>query len=88
MLKKKPWWKSKTIWGIAIAAAGMVLKNNKVDFDLPSNADATQIVDYYNQVKENQGGMVGIFPTILSTAGFIVGIYGRLTAEAEIKKPG
>ena len=82
----KPWWQSKTIWGILIAAVGYisseVLKVPEVS--LPENADFEQIQAYVEAVKAAKGNLSVIISQVVSAIGTVLAIVGRVKAESKI----
>lgn len=84
MNKKKPWYLSKTIWGAVIGMVGAVVANNKIDVQLPANADAETIKSIYKQVADNKSGVAGLLPVAIAVIGFGLSVYGRITADTQI----
>lgn len=82
----KPWWQSKTIWGILIAAVGFVISEvlKVPDVVLPENADFEQLQQYVEAVKAAQGNLTVIISQVIAAVGTILAIYGRVKAEAKI----
>lgn len=84
MNTKKPWYLSKTIWGIVIAAVGAVLTSQGVDVEVPANADYDQIAAFVEAFKAAEGGVQSIAGTVLTVAGFLLALYGRVVADTQI----
>jgi len=84
----KKWYQSKTIWGILIAALGAFLSESLQvpDIALPENADYNQLKAYADAIKAAQGNTSSIIATIVSFAGTVLAIYGRVTAGDKISK--
>lgn len=82
----KPWWQSKTIWGILIAAAGFVISEvlKVPDVVLPENADFEQLKQYAEAVKASQGNITVIISQVVAAVGAVLSIYGRVVAESKI----
>ena len=82
----KPWWQSKTIWGILIAAVGFVISEvlKVPDVVLPENADFEQLQQYVEAVKAAKGDLSVIISQAVSAVGTLLAIYGRVKAEAKI----
>lgn len=82
----KPWWQSKTIWGILIAAVGFVISEvlKVPDVVLPENADFEQLKQYAEAVKAAKGDLAVIISQVVSAVGTVLAIYGRVKAEAKI----
>lgn len=82
----KPWWQSKTIWGILIAAVGFVISEvlKVPDVVLPENADFEQLKQYAEAVKASQGNITVIISQVVAAVGAVLSIYGRVVAESKI----
>ena len=81
----KQWWKSKTIWGIAIAALGVLLTNVlKVDVVLPTDATVDQTQVAIEAIKAAQGDLSVIAAQVITLIGLVVGVIGRIQAEKKI----
>ena len=81
----KQWWKSKTIWGIAIAALGVLLNNVlKVDVALPADATYDQTEAAIEAIKAAQGDLSVIAAQVITLIGLVVGVIGRIQAEKKI----
>jgi hypothetical protein len=82
----KPWWQSKTIWGILIAAVGFVISEvlKVPNVVLPENADFEQLQAYVEAVKAAKGDLSVIISQVVSAVGAILAIYGRVKAESKI----
>lgn len=85
-MQTKPWYQSKTIWGILIAAVGYVLSEvlKVPDVQLPPNADFEQLKAYTDAVKAAQGDVAVIVSQAISAVGTVLAIYGRVKAESSI----
>jgi hypothetical protein len=85
-MQTKPWYQSKTIWGILIAAVGYVLSEvlKVPDVQLPPNADFEQLKAYTDAVKAAQGDVAVIVSQVVSAVGTVLAIYGRVKAESSI----
>lgn len=85
-MQTKPWYQSKTIWGILIAAVGYVLSEvlKVPDVQLPPNADFEQLKAYTDAVKAAQGDVAVIVSQVVSAVGTVLAIYGRVKAESPI----
>ena len=82
----KPWWQSKTIWGILIAAVGFVISEvlKVPDVVLPENADFEQLQAYVEAVKAANGNITVIISQVIAAVGTLLAIYGRVKAESKI----
>lgn len=81
----KQWWKSKTIWGILIAAFGLVISNVlKVDIQLPTDPTVDQTQAAIEAIKAAHGNLGVIAGQITTIVGLIVGVIGRIQAEKKI----
>ncbi len=81
----KKWWQSKTIWGIAIAALGVLLNNVlKVDVVLPADATVDQTEAAIEAIKAAQGDLGAIAAQVITLIGLVVGVIGRIQAEKKI----
>jgi len=85
MTGNKQWWKSKTIWGIAIAALGILITNVlKVDVVIPTDASVEEAATILATIKAAQGNLGIIAGQITSVIGLIIGVIGRIEAEKKI----
>lgn len=85
MTGTKQWWKSKTIWGIAIAALGLLITNVlKVDVVIPTDASVEEAAAILATIKSAQGNLGIIAGQITSVIGLIIGVIGRIEAEKKI----
>lgn len=86
-MEQKKWWQSKTIGGILLAAIGMLfyVLGIETGVELPPNADAEQIMAYYDQVKAADGNFSALISIGVSVIGFIMALVGRIKAQAKIK---
>jgi hypothetical protein len=83
----KAWYKSKTIWGILIAAGGFILTEYlKVPVDVSENADFEQLKAQVEAVKAANGNVSVILSQVISAFGSILAIIGRISAEDKIGK--
>lgn len=81
----KKWWQSKTIWGIAIAALGILLTNVlKVEVVLPSDPTVDQGQAAIEAIKAAQGSVAEIGAQVITLIGLVVGVIGRVQAEKKI----
>lgn len=82
----KPWWQSKTIWGIVIALVGFVVSEvlKVPNVSLPENADFEQLQAYAEALKAAKGDVTVIISQVVAAVGAILGIYGRIKAEQKI----
>ena len=86
-VNSKAWYKSKTIWGILIAAGGFILTEYlKVPIDVSENADFEQLKSQVEAVKAANGNISVILSEALSVFGSILAIIGRIGAEDKIGK--
>ena len=84
-METKKWFKSKTIIGIVIALIGFITtKLGMPDLQLPQNADAQQVIDAIGAIKGSGKDTQMLMGQILTLAGLVVGIYGRVKAETKI----
>jgi hypothetical protein len=85
-MEQKKWWKSKTIWGIFIAALGYVISNVLAvpDVSVPENADFEQLKQYAQAVKEAHGNISQIISAIMSAVGTVIAIIGRIQAGEKL----
>lgn len=84
----KPIWQSKTLWGIVIAIVGYFLNRANIPANLPSNADATQLIQYAQEVAAAKGSFQGILSVILASLGGLLAIYGRVVADTKLTLAG
>ncbi len=81
----KVWWKSKTIWGIAIAALGVLLNSFlKVDVVLPTDPTVDQTQAAIEAIKAAQGDFAAISTQVITLVGLVLGVIGRVEAEKKI----
>lgn len=82
----KPWWQSKTIWGILIAAVGYVVSEvlKVPSVVLPENADFDQLKAYAEAVKAANGNLSVIISQGVAAIGTLLAIVGRVKAESKI----
>lgn len=82
----KPWWQSKTIWGILIAAVGYVVSEvlKVPSVGLPENADFDQLKAYAEAVKAANGNLSVIISQGVAAIGTLLAIVGRVKAESKI----
>ena len=85
-MEQKKWYQSKTIWGIVIAAFGMLLTEvfKVPEITLPANADFDQLQAYAKAIQDAEGNLGAIFGQILAALGSILAIIGRVKAETKI----
>lgn len=85
-METKKWYQSKTIWGIVIAALGMLITETlgTTEIVLPENADFNQLKQYVDSIKNSQGNLAAIFGQIVAAIGSIIAIVGRVKAETKI----
>lgn len=86
MNTSKPWYQSKTIWGILIAAVGYVLSTvlQVPDVALPDNADFDQLKDYAEAIEAAKGDVSVIISQVVSAFGTVLAIIGRVKADSAI----
>jgi len=82
----KPWWQSKTIWGVVIAAVGFMLSQvlKVPDVALPENADFEQIKAYVDAIKAAEGNISVIISQVVAAIGTLLAIVGRVKADQKI----
>jgi hypothetical protein len=82
----KKWWKSKTIWGILIAALGAVITDvlKVPDVTLPADATVDQVKDTLAAIKAAQGNVGVIIGQITTLVGLVLGVIGRVKAESSV----
>jgi hypothetical protein len=82
----KKWWKSKTIWGILIAALGAVITDvlKVPDVTLPADATVDQVKDTLAAIKAAQGNVGVIIGQITTLVGLALGVIGRVKAETSV----
>jgi hypothetical protein len=81
----KPWWQSKTIWGILIALAGFALQKFGVSQPvLPDNPDFDQIKDHVDAINAAKGSWDAVVGLVLQALGSLYAIWGRVKAENKI----
>ncbi len=87
MVQKKGLLASKTFWGIIIALGGFLLQRFGVTLPTPppDNADFETVKAFTDQVAAAKGSALNIVSVIISGAGSLFAIYGRVKAEATIK---
>lgn len=86
-MEQKKWYKSTTIWGIFIGILGSILMANGIEYgsQLPENADAEQILAYYEQIKDADGNVSSLIGIGVSALGFLMALIGRVKAEKKVK---
>jgi len=82
----KKWWKSKTIWGILIAALGAVITDvlKVPDVTLPADATVDQVKDTLAAIKAAQGNVGVIIGQVTTLIGLALGVIGRVKAESSV----
>lgn len=80
----KPFWQSKTLIGLALAAGGYFLSKWGVPVTPAANSDFNQIQTYIEQIKQANGSFTAIAGTIITAAGFITALYGRIVSETKL----
>ena len=82
----KKWWKSKTIWGILIAALGAVITDilKVPDVTLPADATVDQVKETLEAIKAAQGNVGVIIGQITTLIGLALGVIGRVKAESSV----
>jgi hypothetical protein len=80
----KPWYTSKTLYGLVIAAAGFFLAKYGVPAAPSDNADFAQIQSYIAAIKAANGSFTSIAGTVLTAIGFLAALYGRIKADTQL----
>jgi hypothetical protein len=83
MLQTKKWYASKTIWGIMIAALGVLITNvlQVPGIELPKDATVDQAQAAIAAIKAAQGNMGVIVGQVTTLVGLVIGVIGRVKAE-------
>jgi len=71
-MENKPWYASKTIWGVALAGIGLIAAHWGV---LIAPDDATL------------NGVIEIACKVAEVVGLVLALYGRIKAQSAIGKP-
>lgn len=82
----KKWYASKTIWGILIAALGVLTTRvlQVPDIALPADPTVDQAQVAIAAIKAAQGNFGLILSQITTLIGLVVGVIGRVQAEKNI----
>jgi len=83
MLQTKKWYASKTIWGIMIAALGVLITNvlQVPGIELPKDATVDQAQAAIAAIKAAQGNIGLIVGQVTTLVGLVIGVIGRVKAE-------
>lgn len=86
MEQVKPWYLSKTIWGIIIATLGVVITNvlQVPGIELPKDATVDQAQVAIAAIKAAQGNLGLIIGQVTTLIGLVLGVIGRIKAEKTI----
>lgn len=85
MKETKPWYLSKTIWGIVVAAAGFALQKFGVSEPvLPANPDFEAGKAFVEAVKAAKGSVESLIAVGMQVVGFLLALYGRIKADTKI----
>jgi hypothetical protein len=82
----KKWYASKTIWGILIAALGVLVTRvlQVPDVTLPADATVDQAQAAIAAIKTAQGNAGVIIGQITTLVGLVLGVIGRVKAETSV----
>ena len=84
MQDSKPWYLSKTIWGIVVAAIGFAFQKFGVDVALPTNIDFETGKGYIESVKAAKGSWESLVAVGMQVVGFLLALFGRVKADTKI----
>jgi hypothetical protein len=85
MEQKKPWYLSKTIWGVLIGVAGFALSKFGVSEPvLPSSPDFDSLKGFVEAFKAAKGSVEAYIAIGMQVVGFALALYGRIKADAKI----
>jgi hypothetical protein len=84
MEKTKPWYLSKTIWGIIVAAIGFAFSKFGVEVSLPTNLDFENGKAYIEAVKAAKGSWESLVAVGMQVVGWALALYGRIKADTKI----
>jgi len=81
----KPWYQSKTIWGVLIAAAGFFAAQYlQAPVEAPANADFEQLKAHVDAVKAAKGNFASLVSQAVAVVASITAIIGRVKADSKI----
>ena len=86
MTESKKWWQSKTIWGIIIAALGVVISELlKVDgVVVPTDPAVTEAQSIIETIIASNGNIGVILGQLVTIFGLVMSVIGRIKAEKSI----
>lgn len=85
MEQTKPWYLSKTIWGVLIGAAGFALsKFGVAEPVLPANPDFDSLKGFVDAIKAAKGSIEAYIAIAMQIVGFGLALYGRIKADSKI----
>lgn len=86
MTDSKKWWQSKTIWGIIIAALGVIISDVlKVDgVAVPTDAAVTEAQSIIETIIASNGNIGVILGQLVTIFGLVMSVIGRVKAEKSI----
>lgn len=84
----KYWYQSKTIWGVILASAGFFISNSvQADYlQTPDPNDVNALKVYANNIKNSDGDFWVVIGQIMSAAGSVLAIIGRIQADEKIQR--
>jgi hypothetical protein len=81
----KPWYQSKTIWGVLIAAgAFFAAQYLQAPVEAPANADFEQLKAHVDAVKAAKGNVASLVSQAVAVVASITAIIGRIKADSKI----
>lgn len=80
----KPFYMSKTLWALAIAAAGYFLQKAGAPVDPGPNADFSQIQTYIQEVAAAKGNVSTILGIALTAIGFVSALISRIISDTKL----
>lgn len=84
----KYWYQSKTIWGVILASVGFFISNSvQADYiQIPDPNDANALRIYAQNIKNSDGDFWVVLGQIMSAAGSVLAIIGRIQADGKIQR--
>ena len=86
MTDSKKWWQSKTIWGVLIAALGVVISDvfKVPGIILPTDPAVTEAQSIIQTLIASDGNVGVIVGQAVTVFGLIMSVIGRIKAEKVI----
>lgn len=87
MENKKPWYLSKTIWGLLISLIGFIGSEVlRVPVDVSNvDSDTQALLDAAKAIKDSSGSLEVIISQGIGVIGAVIALYGRVKADTVIK---